>query len=161
MADLLDELGSKSSERIGGNVRRIGGDLLDEAGIKSNNYDMLSPRLTEQQANDTHTKLLDQINNDMNGFQKFLVGAGRGMMTVARGVGLAAPEDPLTKEAFGRLSKDSLAANAGEIVGESAPFLAAAPIAGAGLATSTGKVIIPAVKTLAGKIVGSTILGAA
>jgi len=161
MADLLDELGSKSSERIGGNVRKIGGDLLDEAGIKSNNYDMLSPRLTEQQANYTHTKLLDQINNDMNWFQKGLVGAGRGMMTVVRGVGLAAQEDPLTKEAFGRLSKDSLAANAGEIIGESAPFLAAAPIAGAGLATSAGKVIIPAAKTLAGKIVGSTILGAA
>ena len=160
MADLLDELGGQSSERIGGNVRRIGGDLLDEAGIKSNNYEMLSKKLTEKQATEDHTKLLDQINNDMSGFQKFLVGAGRGMVTVARGLGLAEPEDPVTKEAFGRLSKDSVAATAGEIIGESAPFLAAAPLAGAGLATSTGKVLIPAAKTLAGKVIGSTILGA-
>lgn len=160
MADLLDELGGQSSERIGGNVRRIGGDLLDEAGIKSNNYEMLSKRLTEKQATEDHTKLLDQINNDMSGFQKFLVGAGRGMVTVARGLGLAEPEDPVTKEAFGRLSKDSMAATAGEIIGESAPFLAAAPLAGAGLATSTGKVLLPAAKTLAGKVIGSTILGA-
>lgn len=160
MADLLDELGGQSSERIGGNVRRIGGDLLDEAGIKSNNYEMLSKRLTEKQATEDHTKLLDQINNDMSGFEKFLVGAGRGMATVARGLGFAEPEDPVTKEAFGRLSKDSMAATAGEIVGESAPFLAAAPLAGAGLTTSTGAVLIPAAKTLAGKVIGSTILGA-
>lgn len=161
MADLLDELGGKSSERIGGNVRRIGGDLLDEAGIKSNNYEMLSQGLTDKQANDEHMKILDQINNDMSGFQKFLVGAGRGMTTVARGLGLAEPEDPLTKKAFERPSNDTLATHAGELIGESAPFLAAAPLAGAGLATSAGKVIIPAAKTLAGKIVGSTILGAA
>lgn len=160
MADLLDELGGKSSERIGGNVRRIGGDLLDEAGIKSNNYDMLSKQLTSKQANDEHMKLLDKINNDMSGFQKFIVGAGKGMTTVARGLGLAEPEDPLTKKAFERLSNDSMVATAGELVGESAPFLAAAPLTGAGLATAAGKVIIPAAKTLSGKIVGSTILGA-
>lgn len=161
MADLLDELGSQSSERIGGNVKRIGGDLLDEAGIKSNNYEMLSPKLTARQATDEHIKLLDQINSDMTGFQKFLVGAGRGFTTVARGLGLADPEDPATKQAFERLSKDSMAASAGELVGESAPFLAAAPLAGAGLTTATGATIIPAAQTLAGKIVGSTILGAA
>ena len=160
MADLLDELGGQSSERIGGNVRRIGGDLLDEAGIKSNNYDMLSKRLTEKQATDEHSKLLDQINNDMSGFQKFLVGAGRGLTTVARGIGLAEPEDPLTKQASEMLTKDSMAASAGEIIGESAPFLAAAPLAGAGLTTSTGAALIPAAKTLAGKVIGSTILGA-
>lgn len=161
MADLLDELGKKSSENIGGNVRRMGGDLLDEAGIKSNNFGMLSDRLKTQQASDEHVKLLDQINNDMSGFERFLVGAGRGMMTVARGLGLAEPEDAVTKQAFERLSKDSMAASAGEIVGESAPFLAAAPLAGAGLTTASGAAVIPAAKTLAGKVIGSTILGAA
>lgn len=160
MADLLDELGGQSSERIGGNVKRIGGDLLDEAGIKSNNYEMLSPKLTSRQATDEHVKLLDQINNDMTGFQKFLVGAGRGLTTVARGLGLAEPEDPITKQAFERLSNDSMAASAGELVGESAPFLAAAPVAGAGLTTAAGASVIPAATTLAGKVLGSTILGA-
>ena len=160
MADLLDELGNQSSERIGGNVKRIGGDLLDEAGIKSNNYELLSQKLTSRQATDEHVKLLDQINNDMTGFQKFLVGAGRGLTTVARGLGLAEQEDPVTKKAFERLSKDSIAASAGELVGESAPFLAAAPLAGAGLTTAAGASVIPAATTLTGKILGSTILGA-
>jgi len=160
MADLLDELQGATSKRIGSNVQALGGDLLDEAGIKSGNQSGLSKRFTSQQVTEERQRLFDEMNADMSGFEKFAVGAGRGLTSVARGVGLAEPEDPSSREAFGRLADDSMTATIGEIVGEAAPFLAAAPLMGAGLATAGGRALIPAAKGIGMKIAGASVLGA-
>ena len=160
MADLLDEMQGSVSTKIGANVRAVGGDLLDEAGFKSGDSSMISEKLSKQQLDDNLNSLLDEINADLSTFERFAVGAGRGMTTLARGVGLADPESEVTTKAFNRLTDDSTAATIGEIVGEAAPFLAAAPLAGAGLATGAGRVIIPQAAKLGGKIAGSAALGA-
>lgn len=53
-----------------------------------------------------------------------LVAAGRGLTTLARGVGLAEPEDPVVTRAFERTSERfPVATTVGEIAGEAAPFL--------------------------------------
>lgn len=53
-----------------------------------------------------------------------LVAAGRGLTTIARAVGLADPEDPLTRQAFENLQEEApVATTVGEVAGESAPFL--------------------------------------
>lgn len=160
MADLLDEMQGSVSTKIGANVRAVGGDLLDEAGFKSGDSSLISEKLSKQQLDDNLNSLLDEINADLSTFERFAVGAGRGMTMLARGAGLAEPESEVTTRAFNRLSDDSMAATIGEIVGEAAPFLAAAPLAGAGLATGAGRVIIPQAAKLGGKIAGSAALGA-
>lgn len=77
------------------------------------------------------------------------VGAGRGLTTVGRGLGLAEPEDPTVTRAFEALEKERpVTTTVGEIAGEAAPFLAAGTPIGA-LAT------IPA------RVAASTALGAA
>jgi hypothetical protein len=162
MPDLFDELQKDSSTKIGENVRVLGGDLLDEAGIKNNDQALLSQRLSDQAIDEERTRLLNAINEDLNTFQRFAVGAGRGLTTLARGVGLAEQESDVARQAFGQLAEESIAAQAGEIVGEATPFLAAAPLAGAGLVTQAGaRALIPAARTVGQRILGGTLLGAA
>lgn len=160
MGDLFDEMQSDVSEKVAAGVRGLGGDLLDEVGVKTKDQSLLSPRLTEQQLDEERTRLFDEMNADLGTFERFAVGSGRGLTTLARGVGLAEPEDPATTQAFRQLSEDSPAAAIGEIVGEAVPFLAAAPLAGAGLATGAGRALIPAARTLAPRVLGSAALGA-
>lgn len=65
-----------------------------------------------------------------------LIGAGRGFTTLGRAVGLADPEMPGEREAFGRLEKQfPVATTVGEVAGESAPFL----IPGLGVAGLTAR----------------------
>lgn len=161
MADLLDELKGNTEKRISDNVRSLGGDLLDEAGLKNQKASLISPKILEQQASEERQRMLDELNADLSGLDRFLVGVGRGMTNIARGVGLAEPESEVTRQAFQSLADESIAAQAGEIVGEASPFLAAAPLAGAGLVTQAGgRVLIPAAKTAATKIGGAAGLGA-
>lgn len=160
MADLLDEMAGSVSTKIGANVRAVGGDLLDEAGFKSGDPSMISENLSKQQLDENLNSLLDEINADLSTFERFAVGAGRGMTTLARGVGLADPEPEVATRAFNRLTDDSMAATIGEIVGEAAPFMAAAPLAGAGLATGAGRVVIPQAAKLGTRVAGSAALGA-
>lgn len=91
-----------------------------------------------------------------------LVGAGRGLTTVLRGLGISDPEDPIVTQAFKELKEQRpISTTVGEIAGEAAPFLAAAPLAGAGLATSTaGRALLPAARTIGQRALGSGILGA-
>jgi hypothetical protein len=58
-----------------------------------------------------------------SGPEAFLIGAGSGLTTLGRGLGLVDPADSAEKTAIGGLKSQSGAATAGEIVGESAPFL--------------------------------------
>jgi hypothetical protein len=57
------------------------------------------------------------------GPEAFLIGAGSGFNTLGRGIGLVDPADSAEKTAVGGLKSQSGSAVAGEIVGESAPFL--------------------------------------
>lgn len=161
MGDLLDELQGASSARIGENVRALGGDVLDELGVVTKTPELLSPRLTEQRATESRQKILDEMNAELSTVDRFLVGAGRGLTNVARGVGLAEQEDPATRQAFKGLAEESIVAQAGEIVGEASPFLLAAPLAGPGLATSVGgRVLIPAATRALPKVAAAGTLGA-
>lgn len=77
-----------------------------------------------------------------------LIGAGRGLMTIARGVGLAEKETPSQKARFEELRQTSpISTTGGEILGESAPFLVPAT----GLAGVGGRVA---------QVAGTTALGA-
>lgn len=127
----------RAQQLPGAGDHALGGDLLDE-----------------------RKRIFDELNADLNTFEQFAVGTGRGLTTIGRGVGLVEPEDPATRQAFGQLADESIAAQAGEILGEAAPFLAAAPLAGAGLATSAGRVLIPQAQRIGTKILGSSVLGA-
>jgi len=68
------------------------------------------------------------------------IGAGRGLTTLGRAVGIADPETEFERQAFEDLKKERpLATTVGEIAGESAPFLI--PGMGvAGIASKTGRV---------------------
>lgn len=64
------------------------------------------------------------------------IGAGRGLTTLGRAVGIAEPETQFEKEAFEKLrEKHPVATTAGEIAGEAAPFL----IPGMGVAGLAGR----------------------
>ena len=64
------------------------------------------------------------------------VGAGRGLTTLGRAVGLAEPETGVEKQAFQALKEESpIATTTGEILGESAPFL----VPGLGIAGGVSK----------------------
>lgn len=137
--NLLEEAGIDARKRAGENIQALGGNLLDQAGITSGDTSKVNPKVLEAGGDETRQKLLDELNNNMSVFEKFAVGAGRGLTTIARGVGLAEPEDAITKEAFGRLADDSFAAQAGEIVGEATPFLLPG-VAASAIPSTLGKV---------------------
>lgn len=124
MPNLLQEAREESSEKVAVNVRNLGGNLFDEAGIKSGDTSRLSARFTEQQADDERKRLFDELNASLSGFEQFAVGAGRGLTTIARGAGLVEQEDPATQQAFGQLADESNLAVGGEILGEALPLLA-------------------------------------
>ena len=161
MPNLLEEARGGASEKVAGRVRDLGGNLFDEASFKSGDTSRLSSRFTQQQADEERKRLLDELNASLGTFERFTVGAGRGLTTLGRGVGLAAPEDPATGQAFGALAEESIAAQAGEIIGEAAPFLAAAPLTGAGLVGAGGRQVIQQATRLAPRILGASVLGAA
>jgi len=92
--------------------------------------------------------LAQQI-EETGGIEAFIVGAGRGLTNIGRAVGLADDEDETTKQAIEGLKTQTGAVTAGEIAGESAPFLAVGgPLSG--LAKTTGQ------KVLAGAALGAS-----
>lgn len=74
---------------------------------------------------------------ETGGLDAFLVGAGKGLTNIARGVGLADQESDIEKLATEGLEAQSDAFTAGQITGETAPFLAVGgPLSG--IARTTG-----------------------
>jgi len=62
--------------------------------------------------------------SDMSPVDAFRVGIGRGFATIGRGIGLVDPEDEATQAGIEALkAKSPIATGAGEIIGETAPFL--------------------------------------
>ena len=142
---------------------RAGISLLSEVETPQRRSELVE-RLFDLEADDARreskAKLLADVNRDLNVFQKFAIGGGRGLANIGRGVGLVNQESQFIKESID--AQEGIATEAGEIFGEAAPFLAAAPLAGAGLVTATGsRVLIPAATSFGARVLGSTVLGAA
>jgi hypothetical protein len=75
-------------------------------------------------------------NEGIGAGEAFLIGAGRGLTSIGRGLGIADPEDPSVTRSFdGLREQHPIAATGGEIAGQSAPFLL--PGAGIGAIAST------------------------
>ena len=90
------------------------------------------PQTAEQEQN----QLFKEQAKDQSLIDSLLVSAGRGLTTVGRGVGLVEPEDKLEKQAFSALKEERpVSTFAGEVIGESAPFLV--PGLGIGAIAST------------------------
>lgn len=69
-------------------------------------------------------RLLDKLASEQGPVDAALIGAGRGLTTIGRALGLADPEDPLTKQAFEALEElRPISTTIGEVAGEAAPFL--------------------------------------
>lgn len=85
---------------------------------------------------------------DIGPLEATAIGAGRGLTTIARGVGLAEPEDPASRAGIEALkSVRGGAVGTGEVLGESAPFLA-------------GGVPAAGIKALAPRVAATTGVGA-
>jgi len=76
-----------------------------------------------------------QLAAEVGPLEAAAIGAGRGLTTIGRGLGLAEPEDPATAQAIAALKEQRpIVTGAGEIAGEAAPFL----LPGAGLGAIAG-----------------------
>ena len=63
-------------------------------------------------------------NKGIGALEAGTISAGRGIMTIMRGLGISKPEDPTVTESFKKLEeKHPISTISGEILGESAPFL--------------------------------------
>lgn len=102
------------------------------------------------------------LNDSMSTGEKFLVGIGKGMHTIGRGIGVLDDVHPSARQAGNMLTEDSGAAMAGDIAGMAAATLPAMlPISGAGLKTyGAGRVLIPAAEKLLTRIGLGAITGA-
>jgi len=77
-----------------------------------------------ESAEEIRARLFDEMNEDIGPFQAAAIAAGRGLTNVARGLGLADQEDPITSQAFKSLEEQRpISTTVGEIAGEAAPFL--------------------------------------
>ena len=97
-------------------------------------------------------QLLSKLNQDQSALDAFLIGAGRGITTLGRGLGIVEDEDPIVSQAFADLKEQRpISTFTGEIAGESAPFL----VPGIGVG---GIASIPA-RVLATGLLGATEAG--
>lgn len=108
---------------------------------------VVDPEALRKSPKQQRRELLDEINRDLGVGGQFATGAGRGLTTVGRAVGIAEKEDPTVTQAFEQLAEVRPAAQIGEVVGEAAPFLPAGVAAGG-------------IKTLAPRVVASAGVGA-
>jgi hypothetical protein len=159
MADIFEKLERATKDQRAQAVKQGGGDIFDMVELEETGQ---LPQDSPARQNPGTVDAIDELNASLSGLQKFTIGLGRGLTNVARGLGLAEQEDPVTKRAFERMADDSVIPTVGQVVGEAAPFVAAAPLAGAGLTTSTaGRTLIPAAQSTAARILGTGALGAA
>jgi hypothetical protein len=68
--------------------------------------------------------ILDRMNSGIGGAEAFAIGAGRGLTTLGRAVGMAEPEPEVVTRAYqGLQAQRPYSTGAGEIVGQAAPFI--------------------------------------
>lgn len=92
---------------------------------------------------------LAELIESTGGLEAFMVGAGQGFRTLGSAIGVSEQPEGVAKEAIqGLKGQRPVSFGAGEIAAESAPFIAAGPIAAGA-------------RTLGGRIAGSTALTAA
>lgn len=105
---------------------------------------------------------LRSLNESMSTPAKLAVGFQKGLRTIGRGVGLMDDEDPTVQRGLGMLSQDTTAGMLGDVAGLAAGALPAIlPVSGAGMATSGGRVLIPAAEKLLTRIGLGAATGAA
>lgn len=115
--------------------------------------------------------LAEQI-EETGDVESFLVGAGRGLTTVGRGIGLADDEDATTTASIeGLRTQKPGAVGAGELAGETAPFLPAGLAAGSarsllgrtllsgGVGAAEGGILTSGKGGDTGEIIAGTLLG--
>ena len=96
----------------------------------------------------SRSDILSDMNTKMSGWDTLRTSIGRGMMTVARGLGMADPEAPVVTESFKDLeNKRPYTTMGGEVIGQAAPFMLPG---GLGMKAAT----VP------GRVAASTALGA-
>lgn len=115
-----------------------------------------SSTMQEQDLRSTAGRIPDEqdiafqdIAGEVGPVESFLIGTGRGLTSLARGVGLAEPEDESATRAIGALKEQRpYTMGAGEIIGQAAPFVPLGAAAGA-------------IPSLAGRVAAGGALGAA
>ena len=95
------------------------------------------PQLTEAQIDaQRRAQILREEAEKLSPLEAGLVGAGRGLATIGRGLGLMEPETPIERAGFEALQEERpIATTVGEIAGEAAPFL----VPGVGVAGLAGR----------------------
>lgn len=79
---------------------------------------------TQQPKTQPEISRFQSLAQEVGPFEATAIGAGRGMMSVLRGLGIADPEDQIVTESFEALKKERpITTTIGEIAGEAAPFL--------------------------------------
>ncbi len=96
-------------------------------------------RKTQHEA--TRQEAMQELASEVGPIESFLIGTGKGMATVGRGLGIIGEEDSTVTQALGALQQQRpYTYGAGEIVGEAAPFVplsvATGGIGGLGLRTA-------------------------
>lgn len=85
---------------------------------------MIRAKQAQQQSAPVENQAIKDLAQDQSVLDSLLIGAGRGLTTIGRAVGLAEPEDPIVTQAFNALEKENpISTTIGEVAGEAAPFL--------------------------------------
>jgi hypothetical protein len=117
---------------------------VEELGRRGS-LDLGKPAAPEQ--TDFRQQAMSELAEEVGPLQAFLIGAGKGMTDIGRGVGLVEPAGEIEKESIGALKEERpYTTGAGEIAGQAAPFL----IPG----TAAGRVAALPARALASGIVG-------
>jgi hypothetical protein len=96
------------------------------------------PAPSPEQAMSVRQKAFQDLASEIGLFKAFFIGAGQGFANVGRGLNLMDPPDPAETEGLNALhAQHPIAAGAGQMTGESAPFML--PGTAAGRITSLGK----------------------
>lgn len=94
-----------------------------------------------------------QLIESVSPLEAFAIGAGRGLTTIGRGLGLAEQEDEATKRAYENLENYQGSAKVGEVVGQAAPFV----VPGGAVANIASTPLRVAATTALGALEGGTI----
>ena len=98
---------------------------------------------------DTRRDYLKELAEDIGPAEAFLIGTGRGLTTIGRGLGLADPEEDVVSRGIEALKEEHpYIVSGGEILGETAPFV----IPGA----AVGRIPLLSGRVAAGGLVGGT-----